>query len=187
MKLGLLFFFVLVAIGLVMIWRSHPIVIEVKKDTIVLRHKDCSVTLPVHVEQKSHDLLDELSIERKIVKLPNGQKVVIEKDELPLRHKFGVAYNELLEEIFAKKAKKYFSTDGLAVYDMGEFYVALFYKSRAALVLLYPLDESLVKSLRKCIETGEFTLPKVFDQKPLIQTHWSIKQIILDGLIEKNI
>lgn len=187
MKIGLLLFFAGVLLALFFIVRSHPMLITVTKNFVQIRYRDCNVSLPVHIEHKENDMVDELAIERLVVRLPNGQKMVIEQDDLSLKHKFGVAYNALMEEIFQKKMHEVVSIDGMVIYKADTFYVALFYKSRSSLVLLYPLDESFVQSLRTCIEIKKFSLSKKFQQLPLLCTKWSMKQIILDGLIEKNI
>ncbi len=185
-KIGLIFFIAVVALLIYLSIRTNPMRVQFKNDTLRIYTKECSRSWPVKVLQKENDMVDLLQIERYLVELPNGQKIYVELDDLPPKYALDRDYREIVEKIFGQKFKERFSQDGVVIYH-GDFDVALFYKTIHELVMLYPLDETLVDVLIACAKGEEKELPSHFKELPLIKSRWKPEFFILNGFINKNI
>ena len=181
MKMGLLF--VLIVLMVFIFFGRDATKIALEGNLLKIYSKKCSIKIDVAIEEKSSDLVDEVQIDRLFLRLPNKQSIVLERINLDPKHDFGMPYNELLTSLFQKKAKEIFAKNGMRVFWLDSFYVALFDKTKDDLVLLYPLDKEIVQALQGCrsIDWSRVHIP------PLLLSKWDIKLIILDGLIEKDI
>ena len=181
MKIGLLF--ILLVLLAFFLFGKDATKIALEGDTLKIYSKKCSVQIKVSVEQKNSDMVDEVQIDRLFLRLPNEQSIVLERINLDPKHDFGVPYNELLSSLFQTKAKEVFVKNGMRIFKLDSFYVAVFDKSKDDLVLLYPLDSEMAQALQECrsIDWKKVQIP------PVRLSKWDIKLIILDGLIEKDI
>ena len=187
MKIGLLFvLIVFILLGIWLIKYSNPLLIKLQDDRLMLYNKECHKQWSIKVVHKESDMLDALQIERKLIVLPNGQRLYIEFDDLPAKYDFDRDYLEIVEKIFEQDFKEIFSSDGVVIYRDG-FDVALFYKTSHNLVLLYPLDENLSRVIIACAKGKKLPLPKEYKQFPLRKSKWKMEFFILDGFINKNI
>ncbi len=173
--LGTLFFFFL---------QSDPAKVILKDNILRFFTKSCDYQIPVNVISQKRDSIESLSIERKVLELLNGDKVIYEIVSLPAKYAFDKNYDDILEEIFNTRIEKIYYRDGFALYR-GDFAIALFFKTKSDLILIYPADD-LEEALIGCFENGE-QKGLVKRSIPLQESQWSIKQIILDGLINKDI
>ncbi|NPA64169.1 MAG: hypothetical protein GXO16_04260 [Epsilonproteobacteria bacterium] len=184
MKAGLLFFLVVVGVIVVLALLSDPARVELKDGKLRFFNKKCEYGVEVQIVKEERDSVAELWIERKILRLPNGDSIVYETASLPPKYAFEKPYDHIVEEIFSMKVRELFSTDGFVLYQ-GEFAVALFYKTRSDLVLLYPADD-LKEALIACFTKGEKRPLQKF-ALPIRKSRWDIKQIIFGELINKDI
>ncbi len=181
MKIGLLV--VLFLLLLFFFMRSDARKIALENGTLRIYDKQCSLQIPVKRVKRSSNLIDELSIERDFLQLPNKQEIVMERIDLTdPKHSIGMPYNELVNEIFGAKFQEFWQKDGMVIYA-GDFYVALFYKSKDDLILLYPLGHTFAQAIAQCKEPRWSTL-----HLPSIKlSTWDIRLIITEGVIKKNI
>ena len=186
MKIGLLFFLVVVALLVWLSLRSDPLMVKLQKDRLLLYTKKCRQEWPVKVLKKESDMVDSLQIERVLVELPNGQRIYVEMDDLPAKYTFDRDYRLIVEKIFGQKFEEIFSKDGVVIYR-SDFDVALFYKTSHDLVLLYPLDRNLTQVIIECAKGREISLPKKYEQLPLKKSGWKVEFFILDGFVNKDI
>ncbi len=187
MKIGLLFvLIVFILLGIWLIKYSNPLLIKLQGNKLMLYNKKCQQQWSIKVVHKESDMLDALQIERKLVVLPNGQRLYVELDDLPPKYDFDKEYREIIEKIFNHSFEEFFSSDGIIIFK-GGFDVALFYKTSHDLVLLYPLDESLSQVLMACAKGKKLPLPKEYKQLPLQKSGWKMEFFILDGFINKDI
>jgi len=184
MRIGTLVFLAILGALLFFFLRSDPAKVILKDNILRFFTKSCDYQIPVKVISQKRDSIESLSIERKVLELPNGDKVVYETASLPSKYSFDKNYEDILEEIFKTRIKEIYYRDGFALYR-GDFAIALFFKTKSDLVLIYPADD-LEEALIGCFENGE-QKGLVKRSIPLQESHWSVKQIILDGLINKDI
>jgi len=184
MRIGTLVFLAILGILVFFFLRSDPAKVILKDNVLRFFTKSCDYQIPVKVVAKKRDMIESLSIERTILELPNGDKVVYEVASLPPKYAFDKNYEDILEEIFKTRVKESYYRDGFALYK-GDFSIALFFKSRSDLILIYPADD-LEEALIGCFEEGE-QKGLIKRSIPIQESHWSVKQIILDGLINKDI
>ncbi len=181
MKIGLLF--VLIVFVAFLIFGRDAMKIALEGNSLKIYSKKCSVKIDVALEEEKSDVVDEVQIDRLFLRLPNRQSIVLERINLDPKHDFGMPYNELLSSLFQKKAQEIFAKNGMSIFQLDSFYVALFDKTKDDLVLLYPLDHEIVQALQECrsINWKKVQIP------PVTLSKWDIKLIIMDGLIEKDI
>ncbi|MRJ03367.1 MAG: hypothetical protein GXO19_05460 [Epsilonproteobacteria bacterium] len=184
MKVAILFIALVVALFLFSIWKSNPAHINLKDGNIILKTRYCENRIPVKVAKREHEMVDEVEIERFLVELPNGDPIYYEIADLPPKDDFGKPYSDIVESLFGFRVREVFSHDGFVLYR-GDFDIALFYKSRHDLILLYPADD-LMEVFRACFQNGLQGELKKYSIPPK-PARWSVKQIILEGLIEKDI
>ncbi len=186
MKAGLIFFLLVVVLIVVFTMRLNIAKVSLKDNRLVFYNKKCKNAIDVNVIKKESDLVDELDIDRYYLKLPNGDEVIYEVVDLPPARAFDKPYIEILEGIFDMKFKKVFESDGFVLYR-GDFDVALFYKAKNELVLIYPAD-NLKDVLIECFKNNKAVpLPKEVKKVPFKKSRWDIKLIILDNIINKDI
>jgi hypothetical protein len=183
MKPGIVFLLV-VAIVLFFILRTDPFKVQLFDNMLIIGNKSCKVQIPVKPIEQSRDAVQEISIVRNVLELPNADRVILEQVDLPPKESFDKAYNEIVETIFDMPVEEIFSKDGVVIYR-GKFDVALFYKTRHELVLLYPADD-LTQMIISCATQKKKEGLRKFSKEP-VMSRWSVKQIILDGLINKDI
>jgi len=183
MKPGIIFLLI-VALVLFFVLRTDPFKAQLFDNMLIIGNKSCKVEIPVKELKEWSDAVQEISIVRHLLELPNGDKVIFEQVDLPPKETFDKAYNEIVETIFEMPAEEIFSKDGVVIYR-GKFDVALFYKTRHELVLIYPADD-LIQMIISCATQEKKEGLQKFSKEPL-PSKWSVKQIILDGLINKDI
>ncbi len=186
MKVGLLFFLVVVALLIWLSLHTEPLMVKLEKNRLLLYTKKCRQEWPVKVLKKESDMVDSLQIERVLVKLPNGQKIYVEMDDLPPKYAFDRDYRLIVEKIFGQRFKEIFSKDGVVIYR-SDFDVALFYKTTHDLVLLYPLDNNLTQVVIECAKGHVVPLPNEYEHLPLKKSEWKVEFFILDGFVNKDI
>lgn len=183
MKPGLIFLFI-VAVVLSFVLRTNPVKAQLFDNMLIIGDKSCKVEIPIKHLKRMRDAVQEISIQRDLLELPNGDSLIFERVDLPAKEAFDKAYNEIVETIFNMPVEEIFSQDGLIIYR-GKFDVALFYKTRHELVLIYPADD-LTQMIISCLTQQKKEGLEKFSKEP-VPSRWSVKQIILDGLINKDI
>ncbi len=183
MRPGLIFLLI-VAVVLFFVLRTNPVKAQLFDDLLTIGDKNCKVEIPIKLVKSWSDAVQEISIQRDLLELPNGDRVIFERVDLPPKEAFDKAYNEILETIFDMPVEEIFSKDGLIIYK-GKFDVALFYKTRHELVLIYPADD-LTQMVISCLTQNKKEGLQKFSIEP-VPSNWNVKQIILDGLINKDI
>ncbi|BCD68557.1 hypothetical protein [Nitratiruptor sp. YY09-18] len=181
MKVGLIF--VLLLLLLFFFYKSDARKISLQDGKLKIYDKSCNLQIRVKSLKYESDLIDELMIDREYLELPNKQEIVVERINLTnQQHAIKMPYNELIENIFRMHVKEYWEKSGVVIYE-GDFYVAVFYKSKNDLTLLYPLDSMMANAIKSCKEPdwSQVKIPKIIKPK------WDIKLIITEGLIGKNI
>ena len=184
MKPGTIFFLIIIALLVFLLMRSDSVKLFLKNDLLSFSYKKCTYSIPVKIKDIQSDTIDALYIQRKRFELPNGDEIFYESVDLPAKYAFDKPYQDVLEEIFNFKVQEVYETDGFILFK-GEFDIALFYRSRHNMVLLYPAND-LSEALIACFTDGEKEGLKKY-QIPLVPSKWNVKQIILDGLINKDI
>ncbi|MRI84152.1 MAG: hypothetical protein C6I00_07000 [Nitratiruptor sp.] len=185
MKLGMVLFIGVLLLLAYAIWRSDPAFVALEDGKLRFGKRGCALAFEVEVVAREREVVDELTIQRWLIRLSNGDSLYYEEVDLPPKEAFGWSYRAIVEGLFGFRVEEVASGDGFVIYR-GDFAIALFYKSRHNLILLYPADD-LMEALLACLQRGE--------QKPLLERkgivprkgRWKIEWIILDGLIEKNI
>lgn len=185
MKAGTLFFLLIVALVIYFVLRSDPAKVMLGDEGLKFYTKECAYIIPAKVVKRERDRLDEISIERILVQLPNDDLIYYETASLPPKYAFDRPYDYLVEELFKSRFKELFSRDGFIYYQGEEFDVALFYKSKHDLVLIYPAND-LRDALMACFVEGKQEGLKKFGIEPK-KSRWSPKLIIIDNIINKDI
>ncbi|SMC08260.1 hypothetical protein [Nitratiruptor tergarcus] len=181
MKAGLLF--VIIVLLLFLFYRDNSRKVALHNGVLKIYDKTCSLQIPVQPLKHESDLIDELMIERDYLKLPNNQEIVLESIDLTnVQHTIGIPYNELVTYIFDMHVKEFWQKSGVAIYE-GKFYVAVFYKTKHELELLYPLDKTLAMAIKECKKPEWNAVKLPTPPKP----KWDMRLIITEGLINKNI
>ncbi len=183
MKAGLIFLLLVVGVVIFLALYSNPTKIALQDGTLTIYNKKCRLQLPVKVLKKERDSVDMVTIERTLLEI-EGVRLFLEQDDLPAKYAFDKPYGDIVEKIFNSRFKEIFSGDGVVVFR-GTFDVALFFKTRHNLVLLYPLNPKASSAIISCAkgQKRDFKLR----QMPLEKTIWKPEFFILDGFINKDI
>jgi len=183
MKLGLIFVLIVIALMVILTLKSDPLKIELRNDRLAIYNKKCRMEIPVKIVDRKSDMVDMLQIEKLLLE-SDGVRFYLERDDLPAKYAFDKPYIDIVEKIFDTRFKELFSGDGVVVYR-GDFDVALFYKTRHNLVLLYPLNPEASEAIIGCAK-GEKKELKL-RQMPLKESVWKPEFFIFDGFINKDI
>ena len=185
MKLGTIFFLVAVALLIYFILKSDPARVMLNEDGLKFYTKECEYVIPVEQKGKEREMVEEIEIERILLELPNDDLIYYETVSLPPKYAFDKPYEHIIEEIFKSRFKELFSKDGFVYYQGEDFDVALFYKTKHELVLIYPAND-LRDVLMGCFVAGRQDGLKKFGIEPK-KSQWSPKLIIIDNIINKDI
>jgi hypothetical protein len=191
-----------VAVAVVILWRlSSRSVPPVSFDETGMRLQsgDCRLHLPLKQMKSESFTADVLTIDRTIATLPNGYRLVDEKISMPENYTFGKALSALVEAVFGLKGvHTLLQNDKMVLFeerDPGErpFRVLAIYKGKHDLELLYPLNDSLVSTIGKCLigkrkAEGPTILNHLAesDESPLPLSRWDQNLFDLDILVNKD-
>jgi hypothetical protein len=185
MKLGAMFFAGVVALLIYIILKSDPARVMLGGDGLKFYTKECEYVISVEQKAKEREMVEEVGIERILLELPNDDLIYYETISLPPKYSFDKPYEHIIEEIFKSRFKELFSKDGFVYYQGEDFDVALFYKTKHELVLIYPAND-LRDALMDCFVEGRQERLKKFGIEPK-KSQWSPKLIIIDNIINKDI
>ena|GEM_PF-2462953 len=193
---------VLVALAVLILWRlsskSVP-PISFNDRAMVLRQGRCTLALPLMRMEKRNLVADALTIDRTFATLYDGGTVVDERIAMPAHYTFGKALSGVISMIFdAQSIEKAAENGKMVLYrietkDARRFDVLAVFRGKSDLELLYPLNDSLARTIQNCLiggkkSEGPVVVNRVVEKNDakLPLTRWSEKLFELDAIINKD-